>query len=82
MWTKSENGEPVRPQAVEIAGDFVILRKDIEMVEADGDMPAHYAYEEWQMTKEQYEIYKNFEEVISDQDDALVELAELISEVL
>lgn len=82
MWTKSENGEPVRPQAIEVAEGFVILRKDFELVEAEGDMPAHYTYKEWQMTKEQYEIYKNFDDVISEQDDALVELAELISEVL
>lgn len=45
-------------------------------------MPEHYEYEEWQMPKEQYEIYKEFETQMSEQSDALVELAELITEGL
>lgn len=82
MWTNSENSENIRPQAIEISGDHVILRKEFVLVEATDEAPAHYKYKEWQMTKKQYDIYKNFEERIREQDDALVELAELISEVI
>lgn len=52
------------------------------MAEATEEMPEHWVYEEWQMTAQQYEIYQAFEAQISEQSDALVELAELVSEVL
>lgn len=78
MWTKSENSEPIMPLAVEESGGQVILRKNFHLVEATEDAPEHYEYEEWQMSREQYEIYQNFDALINEQSDALVELAELI----
>lgn len=59
----------------------MIIRKDFYLVEAMDEIPAHYEYEEWQMTTQQYEVYKNFETLINEQSDALIELAEIISEV-
>lgn len=50
------------------------------MVEATEDKPSHYEYDEWQMTKEQYQVYQVLEQQITEQDDALVELAELFAE--
>lgn len=82
MWTRSENGEAVRPMEVEISSNGVIIRRNFRVVPESDEMPEHYEYEEWQMTKEQYEIYQNFEERMHEQDDALVELAGLISEVV
>lgn len=60
----------------------MILRKNYHHVAADGEMPAHYEYDEWQMTKEQYDVYLDLETRMHEQDDALVELAGLISEVI
>lgn len=82
MWTKSKNGEPVRPQEIEISGNYVILRRNYKLAAATAEEVEHYEYEEWQMTREQYEVYCNFEDVIREQSDALVELAGLIDEVL
>lgn len=81
MWAKTENDTAVQPNALESVGNHVIIRKDFRLVEASDDKPAHYEYEEWQMTKEQYDVYKNFETLINEQSDALIELAEIISEV-
>ena len=69
MWTKSENSEPIVPLAVEYSGDQVILRKGFQLVEATEEKPSHYEYDEWQMPKEQYDIYQNFETL----SDALTE---------
>ncbi len=82
MWTKSENGEPTKPLPFEVSGNNVILRKGFTKIEESEEMPEHWTYDEWQMTAEQYEVYKDCETRISEQSDALVELAELISEVL
>lgn len=82
MWAKSANSENVQPQAVEHSGNCVIVRKNFRHVSATEDFPEHYEYDEWQMTKEQYEVYKDFEARLDEQDDALIELAGLISEVV
>lgn len=81
MWTKSENSNAMMPPKTEISGNNVILRKNFRLVEATEDNAAHYEYDEWQMTKEQYEIYQYHEAILTEQADALVELAGLISEV-
>lgn len=80
MWTKSGNGETVCPPPVEHSGDKVILRRNFYIVPATDDFPAHYEWEEWQMTAKQYEIYRNFETALNERDDALIELAELFAE--
>lgn len=82
MWAKTENGEAVIPAAVEKSGNNVIVRKNFQLIEASEEKPEHYEYDEWQMTAEQYEVYRNLETMLTEQSDALVELAELISEVL
>lgn len=82
MWRREENSENITPNAIEYCGNHVIMRKGFRLVEATEDKPEHYEYDEWQMTKEQYEIYKDFEQKINEQDDALIELAGLISEVV
>ena len=80
MWTRSENGESVQPMGVEISNNGVIVRRNFRVVPEGEDMPAHYEYDEWQMTKEQYEVYQSLEERMHEQDDALVELAGLFAE--
>lgn len=80
MWTKTENSNSIIPMAIEASGDNVILRRQFRLVGATEDKPKHYEYEEWQMSREQYQIYQVLEKQISEQDDALVELAELFAE--
>ena len=64
MWIKSENSEPTQPLEVEQFPNGYIVRRDfkfIEAVEEDEDfvIPAHWEYEEWQMTADQYQIWLN-----------------------
>lgn len=80
MWKKSENSESVMPKFMEVSGNSIILRRNFRFVEATEMLPEHYEYEECQMTKEQFEIYKVFESRLKEQDDALIELAGLIAE--
>ena len=82
MWARTENSESIQPLAFEQSGDNIILRRNFRLVEATEDKPTHYEYDEWQMTNEQYEVYQAFDAQVSEQSDALVELAELISEVI
>lgn len=82
MWTKSENSRPVKPESVERSGNMVIVRKGFRMIEATEEREAHYEWDEWQMTAEQYEVYETFKVQVDEQADALVELAGLISEVI
>lgn len=82
MWARTENSESIQPLAFERSGDNIILRRNFRLVEATEDKPTHYEYDEWQMTNEQYEVYQAFDAQVSEQSDALVELAELISEVI
>lgn len=82
MWTRSENSDSTRPDALEFSGNNVIVRKSFKLISATEDIPEHYEYDEWQMTKDQYDVYRYHEDLINEQSDALMELAELISEVL
>lgn len=82
MWTRSENGENAKPPEKEVSGNSVIIRKSFERIEATEDMPEHWEYDEWQMSAEQYEVYEYQQGLINDQADALIELAEMISEVM
>ena len=82
MWTKSANSDAVKPMDIEVSGVHVIVRKNFVQVSATEEIPAHYEYDEWQMTKSQYEVYKQFETLINEQSDALIELADLISEIV
>lgn len=79
MWQKSNNSEFVRPLEVERSGNNVIVRQNIKPVATTEEIPAHYDWEEMQLTAAQYEVYQQFEQRIKENEDALVELAELIS---
>ena len=81
MWTKSVNGSPDKPAAVERSGDRVIVRRGYREIPATDEMPGHWTYDEWQMTSDQYEVYRTMQPLIDEQSDALVELADIISEI-
>lgn len=82
MWIHCGNGESAKPPVKEVSGDQVIVRKAFELIPADGEFPEHWEYDEWQMTKEAYEVYTYYEALTNEQSDALMELAELIAEVI
>lgn len=82
MWTRTENGEATKPLEKEIGNRYVIVRKGFEYIEETEDKPAHREYDEWQMTLEQYEVYKTFDEQVREQADALIEIADILAEVL
>ena len=82
MWQKSSNGEAVKPPEVSIDASGVILTRNHHHVEATEEIPEHWEYDEWQMTKEAYEVYTYYEALTNEQSDALMELAELIAEVI
>ena len=80
MWARSKNSEAKKPEKVEKSGSQVIIRKDFLFVQATEEENAHWEYSEWQMSEKEYEIYKNFEDRMKEQEDALVELAGMIAE--
>lgn len=82
MWQKSSNSDSVRPLDVEKSGEIVIVRRHFQLIDATEEIPEHYEYDEWQMTADQYEVYQSLQSVIKEQEDALVELADIISEVM
>lgn len=82
MWQKSSNSDSVRPLDVEKSGEIVIVRRHFHLIDATEEIPEHYEYDEWQMTADQYEVYQSLQSVIKEQEDALVELADIISEVM
>lgn len=64
MWIKSENSNDDKPSVLEPFPGGVIVRRNFRFVEASGTpedetyVPAHWQYEEWQMTSDQYEVYE------------------------
>lgn len=57
MWSRSENGEVVKPSEIEYSGNNVILRKNFTLIPDTDEMPMHWEYDEWQMTAGEYEVY-------------------------
>ena len=82
MWIRTENGEAAKPLEKELGNGYVIIRKGFEYIEETEGEPAHWEYDEWQMTLEQYEVYKTFDEQVREQADALIEIADILAEVL
>lgn len=82
MWQKSENGERIRPADIENTGRGVIVRRNFRNVPADDEIPEHWSYEEWQMSYEKYDVYRVMMAENADLSDALIEIADLLSEVI
>ena len=78
MWTKSENSEPIKPPEVSADGNGVIVRRKFKFIEATAEIPAHWEWEEWQMTRDQYDFYVAMSAANADLEDALIELADMI----
>ena len=83
MFVRRENSNNSKPLEIDetSSGTVTYVRKNFELIPAEDDRPEHWAYDEWAMSKEQYEVYETFRAQIDEQADALIELAEIITEV-
>lgn len=68
----------MKPADLEPTVNGMIVRRNFHEVEATEDMPAHWTYEEAQLTKDQYDVYREMTAENNDLSDALIELAEMI----
>lgn len=83
-WYKSENGDSVRPAVIDRTSSkvFVYVRKDIQLIEAEGDRPAHYEWMELKVPKSSWDVYEmvvGHDDALDDVYAALTELADLIA---
>jgi hypothetical protein len=65
MWIHSENGDGLKPPVKEPSGDYVIVRRNFKNVPASEEISEHWEYEEWQMTKETYDVYSSMIDAIA-----------------
>jgi len=80
MWIKSQNSEELQPPKFYQDNSGVILRRNFVFIEQESEeQSAHWEYEEWQMSKKQYEVYKYMQEQNNELTDALIELADLVA---
>ena len=85
MWYSTENGSLTRPGDVDTTSSrvCVYVRRNITQVPADGDIPAHYRWEEMRVPREMWEVVRQVrghDTALDDVYDALAELAEMIVE--
>jgi len=84
MWIKAENGDANKPMAIdrESSPTTVYFRRNFvfvdEVTEGEQTRPAHWEYEEQAVSTDFYETYINIDDI----NNALVELAELVAEVI
>ena len=60
MWYKNQNGDSVKPEAVDSASSkrWAYIRKDFLLVEATEEMPEHWEWQEMKIPKEALAIYE------------------------
>ena len=86
MWKRVSNSSSMKPAEIDTTSSAknVYVRKGFVLIPAsntgDTDTPEHWEYDEWKMTKSQYEVYQTFKAQMDEQADALIELAEMITE--
>ena len=88
MWIKSENDSTMCPAEVERSGNYIIVRKGFRLVEATEERPAHYEYDEWQMTADQYEVYQDAQKQLDISEakvkkltDVLMEFGQMVADI-
>ena len=88
-WYRSSNSNSVKPADVDDTSSkvYVYVRKDFELIpeteENDQVIPEHWEYMEKKISKEDWEFYQTLTDhtaTLSDVEDALIELAEIITE--
>lgn len=86
MWYRAENGEALRPAEIDSTSSraYVYIRRNIRLIEATEDVPAHYAWEETKIPRDAWAIMAlamGHETALEDVYAALAELAGIIAEV-
>ena len=88
-WRKVENSDSIKPSSIDMESSkvYVYMRKDFELIpaitEEGHERPEHWEYMEKRILKEDLEYYQlltDHTNTISDIEDALIELAEIITE--
>ena len=79
MWNKSGNGESQKPPEVSIDPSGVVVRRNYNLVSATEEFPAHWEYEEAQMSKEQYEAWSS-QNTVNEQDRADIDYLLMITD--
>ena len=87
MWTKQSSINDVKPPEIEDGKTFICVRKDFVLIPEKGEdehkIPAHWEWMEQKIRKEDWEFYQTLTDhtaTLSDVEDALIELAEIITE--
>ena len=87
MWTKQSSVNDVKPPEIQEGKTFIRVRKDFVLIPEKGEdehkIPAHWEWMEQKIRKEDWEFYQTLTDhtaTLSDVEDALIELAEIITE--
>ena len=87
MWTKQSSVNDVKPPEIQEGKTFIRVRKDFILIPEKGEdehkIPAHWEWMEQKIRKEDWEFYQTLTDhtaTLSDVEDALIELAEIITE--
>ena len=72
-WRHSENGEAVRPAEVDHTSSrrYVYVRRNVALIEGDGERPDHYEWEELAVPREAWDAFEQG----TVNSDAIAELA-------
>ena len=87
MWYKSGNDSSIKPPEIEEGKTYVYVRKNFILIPEKGEdehkIPAHWEWMDQKIRKEDWEFYQTLTDhtaTLSDVEDALIELAEIITE--
>lgn len=87
MWTKQSSINDEKPPVTEEGKTLIRVRKDFVLIPEKGEdehkIPAHWEWMEQKIRKEDWEFYQTLTDhtaTLSDVEDALIELAEIITE--
>lgn len=90
MWKRVSNSDSIKPLDIdEVSSQSkVYVRRNFVLIpasesETEGTQtPEHWEYDEWVMSKEQYEVYKVMKSEQEEQADAILELADIVGGML
>ena len=62
MWHNASNSNNIKPSVVDKSSTTrVLVRRNFTLIEATEDAPAHYEYEECELTPAEYEMQSKIE---------------------
>ena len=86
-WYRSGSCTDEKPDVIDVGKTFIRVRKDFVLIPEKGKdehkIPAHWEWMEQKIRKEDWEFYQTLTDhtaTLSDVEDALIELAEIITE--